>query len=240
VQTDEDKSGHGHANTARQIPTPVKEKKAKSEDFDNPARPGSLPPVRLLWPPLRVFNSTFRVCRSVSISQTAGATESLRSRHYKHNRPCVLRTSESAMSTYTPCFPPTDVVPSGKRRPISSSNSSGTSSVSESHSSPKPSYSARLSRSYLALASVSEYVSRAPSPTSAAVDTKRVTQLRRKFRLAVDATYRDTSSGKWGHVSEMAKLGSTRGRWQGMCSGSSAPRSLYKAQEQKHQGECFK
>jgi hypothetical protein len=104
---------------------------------------------------------------------------------------------------------------------------------------PKLSYSARLSRSHLALASVSEYISRPPSPTSAAVDSKRVTQLRRKFRLAVDATYRDTSSGKWGHVTEMAKLGSTRGRWQGMCSGSSAPRSLYKAHEEKDQGEWF-
>ena len=142
------------------------------------------------------------------------------------------------MSTYTPYFPPTDVAPSGKRRPISST-SSGT-SVSESHPSPKLSYSARLSQSYLALASVSEYISRPPSPTSAAVDVKRVTQLRRKFRLAVDAAYRDSSSGKWGHVSEMAKLGSTRGRWQGVCSGSSAPHSLHKAHEQKHQGECFK
>jgi hypothetical protein len=147
---------------------------------------------------------------------------------------------ESSMSTYTPCFPPTDVAvaPSGKCHPISSNSCS--TSVSESHSSPKLSYSARLSRSYLALASVSEYIPRPPSPTSAAVDIKRVTQLRRKFRLAVDATYRDTSSGKWGHVSEMAKLGSTRGRWQGMCSGSSAPRPPYKAHEQKHQGECFK
>jgi hypothetical protein len=67
-----------------------------------------------------------------------------------------------------------------------------------------------------------------------------VTLLRRKFRLAIDATYRDTSSGKWAHVYEMAKLGSSRGRWQGMCSGRSAPYSLYKARKQDHQGEWFK
>ena len=141
---------------------------------------------------------------------------------------------KSSMSTYTPCFPPTDVFPS-RRRPISS-NSSGT-STSGSHASLKVSYSARLSRSHLALASVSEYIRRSPSPTSAAVDIKRMTLLRRKFRLAIDATYRDTSSGKWAHVYEISKLGSTRGRWQGMCSGRSAPYSLYKARKQDHQGE---
>jgi hypothetical protein len=142
------------------------------------------------------------------------------------------------MSTYTPCFPPTGVTFSRRRRP-NSSNSSGT-STSGNHAPPEVSYSARLSRSHLALASISEYIPRPPSPTSAAVDVKRVTHLRRKFRLAIDATYRDTSSGKWAHVSEMAKLGSTRGRWQGTCSGSSAPYSLYKAHKQDHQGEWFK
>jgi hypothetical protein len=144
-------------------------------------------------------------------------------------------SSESPMSTYTPCFPPTDVPLSGRLRPISSTSSGA--STSGSHSPPEVSYSTRLSRSHLALASVSEYFPRPPSPTSAAVDIKRVTHLRRKFRLAIDATYRDTSSGKWAHVSEMAKLGSTRGRWQGMCSGSNAPYSLYKAHKQNHQGE---
>jgi hypothetical protein len=139
------------------------------------------------------------------------------------------------MSTCTPCFPSTDVTPSGRRQ-WPNTPSSGA-SISPNHASPKLSYSTRLSRSYLALASVSEYISRPPSPTSAAVDIKRVTQLRRKFRLAVDATCRDPSSGKWAHVSEMAKLGSTRGRWQGICSGSSAPPSLYKAHEQSQQGE---
>jgi len=141
------------------------------------------------------------------------------------------------MSTYTPCFPPTGSIPSKLRRPISSS-SSGT-STSGSHASLKVSYSARLSRSHLALASVSEYIRRPPSPTSAAVDIKRVTLLRRKFRLAIDTTYRDTSSGKWAHVYEMAKLGSTRGRWQGMCSGRSAPYSIHKARKQD-QGKWFK
>jgi hypothetical protein len=141
------------------------------------------------------------------------------------------------MSTYTPCFPPTDVTLSRRHRPIS--NSSGT-STSGSHALSEVSYSTHLSRYHLALASVSEYIHRPPSPTSAGVDAKRVTHLRRKFRLAIDATYRDTSSGKWAHVSEMAKLGSTRGRWQGMCSGSNAPYSLYKAHEQNHQGEWFK
>ena len=144
---------------------------------------------------------------------------------------------EPPMSTYTPCFPPTDVTLSKRRHPIS--NSSGP-STSGSRTPPEVSYSTRLSQYHLALASVSEYIPRPPSPTSAAVDAKRVTHLRRKFRLAIDATYRDTSSGKWAHVSEMAKLGSTRGRWQGMCSGSSAPYSLYKAHEQNLQGEWFK
>ena len=152
--------------------------------------------------------------------------------------PAALATLKFPMSTYTPCFPPTDAIPSRRRRPISS-NSSGT-STSGSHAPPKVSYSARLSRSHLALASVSEYIRRPPSPTSAAIDTKRVTLLRRKFRLAIDATYRDTSSGKWAHVYEMAKLGSTRGRWQGICSGSSATYSLYGAHRQYHQGEWFK
>jgi hypothetical protein len=145
---------------------------------------------------------------------------------------------KSSMSTYTPCFPPSNVMPSSLRRPISS-NSSGT-STSGSHASLKVSYSACLSRSHLALASVSEYIRRPPSPTSAVVDIKRVTLLRRKFRLAINATYRDTSSGKWAHVYEMAKLGSTRGRWQGMCSGRSAPYSPHKARKQDHQGEWFK
>jgi hypothetical protein len=141
------------------------------------------------------------------------------------------------MSMYTPRFPPSNVMPSSLRRPISS-NSSGT-STSGSHASLKVSYSACLSRSHLALASVSEYICRPPSPMSAVVDVKRVTLLRRKFRLAINATYRDTSSGKWAHVYEMAKLGSTRGRWQGMCSGRSAPYSPYKARKQGHQGEWF-
>lgn len=142
------------------------------------------------------------------------------------------------MSTYTPCFPPTDTITSRLRHPISSTSSA--TSTSGSHAPLKVSYSACLSRSHLALASVSEYIRRPPSPTSAAVDIKRVTLLRRKFRLAIDATYRDTSSGKWAHVYEMAKLGSTRGRWQGMCSGRNAPYSLYKARKQDHQGELFK
>jgi len=142
------------------------------------------------------------------------------------------------MSAYTPCFPPTnDITPLRRRRAIS--DSSGT-SISRSHAPLSVSYSTRLSRSHLALASVSEYIRHPPSPTSAAVDTNRVTLLRRKFRLAIGATYRDTSSGKWAHVYEMAKLGSTRGRWQGMCSGSSTQYSLYKAHKQNHQGEWFK
>jgi len=174
--------------------------------------------------------------------RVAGWTsESLLSHHCKStDSACCLHPfrnqRNSPMSAYTtPCFPPTDIAPSGKRRPIPSSDSSST-SISGTHSSPKLSYSARLSRSHLALASVSEYISCPPSPTSAAVDTNRVTQLRQKFRLAVDATYRDTSDGKWGHVAEMAKLGSTRGRWQGMCSGSSAQHSPRKPHEQKDQG----
>ncbi|KAI9449185.1 hypothetical protein F5148DRAFT_1248541 [Russula earlei] len=131
------------------------------------------------------------------------------------------------MSTYTPCFPPTDVTPSEQRGFISSSDASWSgNSITETHAPTKLSYSTRLSRSHLALAAVSGYISRPPSPASGALDIERVVLLRRKFRLAVDATYRDTSSGKWGHVSEMAKLGSTRGRWQGMCSGSSAAYSL--------------
>jgi len=172
----------------------------------------------------------------VQVSHCIPSTTSQETLRAPYFIPKIGDTPGSPMSTYTPCFPPASVVPSGRRGLIPSSNSSGT-SIPESHSLPKLSYSARLSRSHLALASVSEDISRPPSPTSAAVDAKRVTQLRRKFQLAVDATYRDTSSGKWGHVSEMAKLGSTRGRWQGMCSGSSAPRSLYKAHEQKDQGE---
>ena len=146
--------------------------------------------------------------------------------------------AKSSMSTYTPCFPPTDVITSRLRRPTSS-NSTNT-STSESHASLKVSYSARLSRSHLALASVSEYIHRPPSPTSAAVDVRRVTLLRRKFRLAINATYRDTSSGKWAHVYEVAKLGSTKGRWQGMCSGRSAPHSHNKPRKQDNQGEWFK
>ena len=146
--------------------------------------------------------------------------------------------AKSSMSTYTPCFPPTDVIASRLRRPTSS-NSTNT-STSGSHASLKVSYSARLSRSHLALASVSEYIHRPPSPTSAAVDVKRVTLLRRKFRLAINATYRDTSSGKWAHVYEVAKLGSTKGRWQGMCSGRSAPHSHNKPRKQDNQGEWFK
>ncbi|KAI0255178.1 hypothetical protein BJV78DRAFT_750108 [Lactifluus subvellereus] len=131
------------------------------------------------------------------------------------------------MSTYTPFFPPTDLI---------SSSLPSTSSPSETHPTSKLSYSARLSRSHLALASVSEYILRPPSPTSDAVDQKRVSYLRNKFRLAVDATYRDTSSGKWGHVSELAKLGSTRGRWQGVCSGNSAPHSPRNPHDGNNQG----
>lgn len=136
------------------------------------------------------------------------------------------------MSTYTPFFPPTP------RPPILSSTSSLT-SASGSHPS-KLSYSARLSRSHLALASVSEYILRPPSPTSDAVDSKRVNYLCNKFRLAVDAAYRDTSSGKWGHVSELAKLASTRGRWQGVCSRSTAPHSQPNPHDVRdNKGECF-
>ncbi|KAH8984999.1 hypothetical protein EDB86DRAFT_2961278 [Lactarius hatsudake] len=113
------------------------------------------------------------------------------------------------MSTYTPCFPPNP-----------SSTSSGVSG----------SFSVRLSRAHLALASVSDYIQRPPSPTSAA--------LRRRFRHAVTAAYRDTSSGKWAHVSELARLGCTIGRWQGVCSGSKAPHSLHQtsAGNRKDQG----
>jgi hypothetical protein len=117
--------------------------------------------------------------------------------------------------------------------PMSSSTSSSSASTSLS-------YNARLSRSHLALASVADYISCPPSPTSNAVDTKRVTHLRDKFRLAVDASYRDTSSGKWTHVSELAKLGCTRGRWQGVCSGSTAPHPLPNPYEPNNQGECFR
>ncbi|KAH8978502.1 hypothetical protein EDB86DRAFT_2992999 [Lactarius hatsudake] len=121
------------------------------------------------------------------------------------------------MSTYTPCFPPNP-----------SSTSSGVSG----------SFSVRLSRAHLALASVSDYIQRPPSPTSAAVDLDRVGQLRRRFRHAVTAAYRDTSSGKWAHVSELARLGCTIGRWQGVCSGSKAPHSLHQtsAGNRKDQG----
>ncbi|KAH9032890.1 hypothetical protein EDB85DRAFT_1165433 [Lactarius pseudohatsudake] len=121
------------------------------------------------------------------------------------------------MSTYTPCFPPNP-----------SSSSSGVSG----------SFSVRLSRAHLALASVSDYIQRPPSPTSAAVDLHRVGQLRRRFRHAVAAAYRDTSSGKWAHVSELARLGCTIGRWQGVCSGSKAPHSLYQpsAGDRRDQG----
>ncbi|KAF8264663.1 hypothetical protein EI94DRAFT_1737968 [Lactarius quietus] len=94
------------------------------------------------------------------------------------------------MSTYTPCFPP---------HPLVSSTSSGSSDA------PRASFSARLSKAHLALASVSEYIERPPSPTSAAVDPNHVAELRRRFRLA----------RKWAHVSELAKLGCTIGRWQG-------------------------
>ncbi|KAH9053745.1 hypothetical protein EDB87DRAFT_1835131 [Lactarius vividus] len=120
-------------------------------------------------------------------------------------------------TTYTPCFPPNP-----------SSTSSGVSG----------SFSIRLSRAHLALASVSDYIHRPPSPTSAAVDLDRVDQLRRRFRHAVAAAYRDTSSGKWAHVSELARLGCTIGRWQGVCSGSKAPHSFYqsRAGDRKDQG----
>ena len=183
--------------------------------------------------------------RLFKFESTPPSESSNYSHHYNPRRStCIshLGTGEapfnSSMSTYTPCFPTTDIIPSVLRLPASS-NSSGT-STSGSHTSLKVSYSARLSRSHLALASVSEYIHRPPSPTSDAVNIKRVTLLRRKFRLAIDAAYRDTSSGKWAHVYEMAKLGSTRGRWQGMCSGRSAMYSLHEARKQDHQGEWFK
>src|SRR6266702_1442368 len=135
------------------------------------------------------------------------------------------------MSTYTPCFLPED-------RPLLSSTSSGASG-----SGGHVSFNARLSRAHLALASVSDYnIRRPPSPTSAAVDLNHVGHLRRKFRLAVAAAYRDTSSGKWAHVSELARLGCTIGRWQGVCSGSKAPHSLHppSAGDRNDQGEWFK
>ena len=134
------------------------------------------------------------------------------------------------MSTYTPCFP------------LLSSTSSGT-SISGGNA-PKASFSARLSRAHLALASVSDYIERPPSPTSAAVDRDRdrVVKLHRKFRLAVAAAYRDTSSGKWAHVFELARLGCTIGRWQGVCSGRTAPRILCPPStgDRNDQGELFK
>jgi 3-deoxy-D-manno-octulosonic acid (KDO) 8-phosphate synthase len=135
------------------------------------------------------------------------------------------------MSTYTPCFPPSDPKPK-QRHLLISSTSSGT-SASGGHAS----FSARLSKAHLALASVSEYIERPPSPTSAAVDSIHVAQLRRKFRLAVAAAYRDTSSGKWAHVSELARLGCTIGRWQGVCSGSKAPPPS--TGDRNDQGELF-
>lgn len=138
-----------------------------------------------------------------------------------------LRTT---MSTYTPCFPPSDPQPR-QRHLLVSSTSSGTSSGGHA------SFSARLSKAHLALASVSDYIERPPSPTSAAVDSIHVAQLRRKFRLAVVAAYRDTSSGKWAHVSELARLGCTIGRWQGVCSGSKAPPPS--TGDRNDQGELF-
>jgi hypothetical protein len=135
------------------------------------------------------------------------------------------------MSTYTPCFTPED--------PLSSTSSGTSLSGGRIH---KTSFSARLSRAHLALASVSDYIERPPSPTSAAIDANHVAQLRRKFRLAVSTAYRDTSSGKWAHVSELARLGCTIGRWQGVCSGNKAPHSLCppSAGDRNDQGELFK
>jgi hypothetical protein len=129
------------------------------------------------------------------------------------------------MSIYTPYFPPQPPSPT-----CSSTSSSG------SYKPSKLSYSVRLSRSHLALASLSNYISPPPSPSSNAVNTERVSYLRNKFRRAVDATYRDTSSGKWVHVSELAKLGSTRGRWHGVCSGNT---DHHNPDERNNQGECF-
>ncbi len=137
------------------------------------------------------------------------------------------------MSTYTPCFPPSNPRPDKRRRIVSSSSSSDNSS--------QLSFSGRLTRAHLALASVSDHVERPPSPTSAAVDKTRVSQLHRKFGLAIAAAYRDTSSGKWGHVSELARLSCTIGRWRGVCSGTNAPRSLRppSAGDRNDQGEWF-
>jgi hypothetical protein len=141
------------------------------------------------------------------------------------------------MSTYTPCFPPSNPKHSRTHRILSSSGTS----ISGGHA-PKVSFSARLSRAHLALASVSDCIRRPPSPTSAAIDINRVGQLRRKFRLAVAAAYRDTSSGKWAHVSELARLGCTIGTWQGVSSGSKAPHTLCppSAGDRNEQGEWFK
>lgn len=140
------------------------------------------------------------------------------------------------MSTYTPCFPPS--IPKPDRTRLLSS----TSGSSSSDNAPKVSFSARLSRAHLALASVSDHVRRPPSPTSAAIDLNRVGRLRRKFRLAVAAAYRDTSGGKWAHVSEMARLGCTIGRWQGVCSGNKAPHTLCPPStgDRNEQGEWLK
>ena len=141
--------------------------------------------------------------------------------------PSVYPTT-SMSTTYTPCFPPSNP---------NLLSSFGT-SVSDHHA-PKVSFSARLSKAHLALASVSDHVRRPPSPTSAAVDINRVGHLRRKFRLAVATAYRDTSSGKWAHVSELARLGCTIGSWQGVCSGSKAPLCPPSTGDRNEQGESF-
>jgi hypothetical protein len=159
----------------------------------------------------------------------------------RHHRFCLSRgiyhchsfrsiQCESTMSTYTPCFPPSDPKPRQRHLLLSSTSSS---SASGGHAS----FSAQLSKAHLALASVSDYIERPPSPTSAAVDSIHVAQLRRKFRLAVATAYRDTSSGKWAHVSELARLGCTIGRWQGVCSGSKAPAPS--TGDRNDQGELF-
>ncbi|KAI0261794.1 hypothetical protein BC834DRAFT_894864 [Gloeopeniophorella convolvens] len=132
------------------------------------------------------------------------------------------------VSVYTPCFPLLDFAPS-RRRPLSSDSSSA--STSGSQAPPKVSYSVRLSRSHLALAAVTDYIVRPPSPSAAAVNVKRVSHLRRKLRLAVKAALRDTSHGKWSHVYDMARLGSTRGKWQSFGSGRSTSQEQHRSRE---------
>ncbi|KAI0062145.1 hypothetical protein BV25DRAFT_1991784 [Artomyces pyxidatus] len=110
------------------------------------------------------------------------------------------------MSIYTPVFPS---APIPAHPPPLSASSSGTSTA------PGPSaYSSRLSHLHLSIASV-PYELCPPSPSSD-IDQETVAELRKQIRNAVVVAHHDPTSGKWGHVSTLVKLGCTRGRYEGV------------------------